>query len=308
MNCRDFQNEFEDRAGLSDAANLHLKDCADCENLRRQQSHIWQMIESLPEVAAPADFNAQFRSRVARSEAGDFRHAWWKSLRYVVPAFAAVLVLTMVFASQNFFVSTPQTKLAVVLEDEKPTDLLNNKVEAKPSNNAIATTNSNFENANFKITSNTDSSGNSPNLIQKTPLPETAENQKDEKEKNRSKSDDDFVGSRDFGVNSASPPTLPNGFPSENKTSSNPEDFMKQKNQDVKPSLSVLGIETVAENGGLRIVSVKNNSIAARSGLKTGDLIQSIDGKNPLTNAFNTISNLTILRGTQILTISTRAQ
>ncbi len=305
MNCRDFQNEFEDRAGLSDAANLHLKDCADCEKLYRQQSHIWQMIETLPEVAAPANFNARFRSHIAGSKTSDFRPKWWKSLRYVVPIFAMVLVMTIFFASQNFFVSTPQPTFAVVKEDVKPTDLLNDEVQAKPPSNMIASGNSDYKNANYEIHSTSTNTVNSNALIQKNPIPEIPKSNKKELP---AKDKDDFKGYRDIGVNPAPPPILPNGISGENKIVSNAEDFVKQNNQDVTEMLSVLGIETISANGVLRVISVKENSPAARSGLKTGDLILSIDGKNPLMNSFNTIRNLTVMRGTQNLTISTRTQ
>ena len=281
MNCRDFQNEFEERAELSNAATLHFKDCADCEKLHREQSHIWQMIESLPEVAAPADFNAQFRSRIARSKAGDFRPAWWKSLRYVVPVFAAVLVLTMIFASQNFFVSTPQTDLAVVQKDDTPTELINNEVEAKSPNTAVSTTNSDYQNANYETTSGAVNSVNPQIPIQKTPLPEIAEIPKSGKREMSENSEDNSGGGvKDFGVNTAAPPILPNGFPQmENKTAPNPGDMINSNGQNIESLLSFIGIETTSENGKLRVNAVKSGSIPARSGLKSGDLIETIDGK-----------------------------
>lgn len=302
MTCRDFQNELEERAGLSDAANLHFKDCADCGKLHRKQTRIWQMIESLPRIDAPTDFNSKFRARVATAKASDFRPAWWKSLRYVVPVFAAVLVLTMLFASQNFFVSTPQPgELAVIQKDNEPTDLINSDVEAK-------TTDENVVQANYNVSSN---DVNTTPQIEKTSAPPIlAENQTNNKKEIAPKKDDDFTGSRDFGVNTAPPPLLPPGFaPPENKPQANPNDMINRGGQNIEAMLSFLGIETTSENGKLRVTSVKTNSIAARSGLKSGDLIEAIDGKSVSgSDRITTFNTLTILRGNERIKIVNRAQ
>lgn len=302
MTCQDFQNEFEERAGLSDAATLHFKDCADCGKLQYQQSRIWQMIQSLPRIDAPTDFNSQFRSRLAKSKASDFRPAWWKSLRYSVPVFAAVLVLTMVFASQNFFVSTPQPEeLAVIQKDDEPTVLIDNAAEAKTIDSNITATNINMSSGDV----------NSTPKIETTPAPQSlAENRDADKKEITPKTDDDFTGSRDFGVNTAPPPILPNGIspPSDNPGTS-PGEMMNPEGSNVEAMLSFLGIETVSENGKLRVTSVKPNSIPARSGLRNGDLIEAIDGKSVSgSDRIMTFRTLTILRGNQIITIVNRTQ
>lgn len=302
MTCRDFQNEFEERAGLSDAATLHFKDCADCEKLHREQSQVWQIIESLPEVAAPTDFNQRFRARVATAKASDFRPAWWKSLRYLGPVFAAVLVLTLVFASQNFFVSTSQPEeLAVITKDEKPTDSINNDAKAD-------TIDANVISANYNA------SANETNLtpkIEQTPAPTSiAESRNTNKSEITSQTNEDFIGVRDFGVNAASPPALPNGFPQmENKTAPNPTEMSSSNGQNIDSLLSFIGAETAFENGKRRVNSVQANSLAARVGLKTGDLIEKIDGK-PVSGLeqITTIRTMTVLRGNKAISLTFRGQ
>lgn len=302
MNCRDFQSELEERAGLSDAATLHFKDCADCGKLHRNQTRIWQMIESLPSIAAPTDFNSKFRARVATAKASDFRPAWWKSLRYAVPVFAVVLVLTMIFASQNFFVSTSQPEeLAIIQKDEKPPVSINKDAEAKTTDSNIAAINSNVS----------PDETNSLAKVEKTPAPKTSnETQNAGKEKSAPESDDSGGGSRDFGVKPGSPPILPNGLTqSETGSDLNPNGMMNPKGQNIEEMLSFFGVETTSENGKLRVISVIANSIAARSGLKSGDLIEAIDGKSVSgADRITTFNSLTILRGNERIKIVNRAQ
>ncbi len=309
MNCRDFQNEFGERAGLSDAATLHFKDCADCEKLHREQSQIWQMIESLPEVAAPADFNYKFRARVATAKASDFRPAWWKSLRYVVPIFAAVLVLTMVFASQNFFVSTPQPDQILVEKTDDSPNLINDDVQAKPPSQEVASADANYENANFNASTN---ELNSTPKIEQTSAPTVIADSRNtgKKDITPKKVDDSGGGVKDFGVDTAPPPILPSGFPTmENKRNTNSNEMMSSNGQNVESLLSFLGVETTAENGKLRVTSVKSGSIPARSGLKIGDIIETIDGKSVSgSDRITTAKTLTILRGNERTTITFQTQ
>lgn len=303
MNCREFLDELDQRAEFSDKARLHLKKCVDCGNLERRNSHIWQMIESLPSVDAPADFNFRVRSRLASSRASDFRPAWWRSLRFVAPAFAAVLVLTLVLASQNFFITTaPQDleQLAVIEKTDEEPNLIAPDTQAKSVEVNIAAPNTNYVDADFDTSSN---AANANVLTEKTPLPVIAGDQKTVKSDNAPENED-AGGSRVFGLDKAPSPLLPEGLRGESANQTLPEDLVRSNgSQNVRSSLSVLGVETASENGGLRVVSVALGSIADRSGVKTGDLIQAIDGKNPLTNSFTSISNLTVQRGMQKLTL-----
>ena len=64
-----------------------------------------------------------------------------------------------------------------------------------------------------------------------------------------------------------------------------------------------LGIEIISENGNRRVTSVKKDSIAERSGVKVGDLVEEIDGEKVSGDAVpgKTLQGkqITVFRGTE---------
>ena len=96
----------------------------------------------------------------------------------------------------------------------------------------------------------------------------------------------------------------PNGiFPSKLKESSpnneNKNDIL------TKQMLLPLGIEIVSVNGKRRVQSVKKGSVAERSGVKFGDLVEMIDGEKVSGDAVHDKKlegkQITVLRGTEKL-------
>lgn len=119
---------------------------------------------------------------------------------------------------------------------------------------------------------------------------------------------DDFVGSRDLSVRPPSQPIkLPLGVnPSQTvETSPNADNSNSVSDEQILP---FLGIEVVKEDGNLKIKTVKENSLAAHSGVKIGDVIEEINGvklsARPLRTKQAEVKNLTIVRGTDKIKIT----
>ncbi len=69
-----------------------------------------------------------------------------------------------------------------------------------------------------------------------------------------------------------------------------------------------LGIEIVSENGNRRVKSVKKESVAERSGVKVGDLVEAIDGEKVSGDVVRGKKlegkQITVLRGTEKVEIT----
>ena len=112
-------------------------------------------------------------------------------------------------------------------------------------------------------------------------------------------------GSRDIAVKKPSI-RLPAGIPNQSiETSPNVNNV---KNLTDERVLSEIGVEIVLQNGNRTVKSVKQNSLAKRSGVKVGDVIEAIDGKKlsvePTRSKTVAVKNLTVLRGADKIEIS----
>ncbi len=72
--------------------------------------------------------------------------------------------------------------------------------------------------------------------------------------------------------------------------------------------LSEIGIEIVLEDGKHEVKSVTKNSLAERSGVKVGDVVEAIDGKKisdePFSGRTIKVKTLTVLRGAKKIEIA----
>ncbi len=103
MNCRDFLTEFEERVRLTEAATLHLNDCPNCKKTSSEQTRVWQMIDVLPRVDAPVNFDFRVKARIANSKSADFQPRFFPALRYVMPLGVIVLLLGIIAFNTNYF-------------------------------------------------------------------------------------------------------------------------------------------------------------------------------------------------------------
>jgi hypothetical protein len=280
MNCRDFIIEFEDRRGnLTEAATLHVKICAGCQKTSREQTQVWMMIDNLRRVDAPNDFDFRVKARIANAKPVDFQPRFFPILRYVLPIGLVVLVLGVFAFNTSFFFGSntaPQVAVSfsptpsiaespatVNFSTPEPMVATVNPPQPSPGENIVA------ESSNVKPTANEQGSqfiaANSTRRVQR---------------ESRRNASDDFnngAGSRVIAG------TLPSVLVPEEFSSNKPvAPSMSAGNQNPITDVQILnfiGIETVSEKGGKRVKSVKPDSLAERSDVRVGDVIEAIDGK-----------------------------
>ncbi len=87
-------------------------------------------------------------------------------------------------------------------------------------------------------------------------------------------------GSREFSVSSPRSSELPVGLNPSQKIEAAPNSPNPQSSIKDAQILEFIGIEIVADNGSRKVKSVKTDSLADRSGVKVGDVVEAIDGRN----------------------------
>ncbi len=293
MNCRDFQNEFEERATLSQTATLHLDSCANCRKLHFEQTRLWEMLGGLQNVEAPKDFNFQLKARIARSKPGDYQTAgFFPALRYVLPLSAVLVVLSIVALSGLYSVNQHSV---TTLETSNPAVNVSLPINSFVEPTEVALTN---QNTAKQIPANLTANKKVEVTLKQ---PEVAENTQE-------------GGSRDFVNPVKTPINLPENSDGNSRdlagtsgTTRVPKEFDPNRPVDssVNPqknlanSLDQTWITIGIKTESFRVVSVNSNSIAERSGIKIGDRIEAINNKKIEENLIKQniiMKTLTILR------------
>jgi hypothetical protein len=299
MNCKEFQIEFEETRVLSETATLHIGECPDCKVLHLELMQVWQMIEALPRVEAPSDFDFRLKARMANAKPSDFQPRWWNSLRYVVPVFAAALILTLVLASQNFFITSPEVSLGTIEVQES--QIMTPQVRRDVQPESVVANNSNSgEVGNPPVVSPELNNFFSENSNQKSEVFVARNSDLRKKTVPGKEVRVGFDGSRDILLKESGPVKLPSGMQNMNsKPIANPAEVIQVKPIPVEDILSEIGIETVLENGKRKVKSVGQNSPALRSGVQVGDEIEAIDENKldkPIQSPAIKVKVLTVMR------------
>lgn len=305
MNCPEFQIEFEENRLLSQAAELHHKDCPNCRRLFNEQTRVWQMIEALPQVEAPKDFNFQLKARIAQASPQHLQPRWWTSLRYVTPVFAIALVLTLIFAGQNFFVSTPEVAQTIVVnETAKPNPAENPLISQLTESNVQPETVATPEVApkeEKKV---------APPLEKEPIILVSQSNGKKQVDRPKTANEPRPEGSKVYSWEVPKVRT-PRGLDNDKQPEQSTE-FENTNNFTTEQVLSEIGIETASENGKRQVKTVRKNSVAENSGVKVGDTIEAIDGQKlggePETNKASGTKKLTVVREEKTIEIDLRPQ
>ncbi len=308
MNCRDFLNEFEERNALSAAATLHLGGCADCRKTSRAQAGIWRAIQEFKPVDAPKDFNFRVKARIADAKPNDLRSPLFPVLRYVLPFSAIILILAFVVFNEIYSLND-KNALQVAESGNK---LSRQKEDsALPANSSTAS--SNIEPPPLEIRQSITGSPVKQSLKVKRETTTFEEKNrfvvvntvKKPQVKTTRNDGGGFDGSH-VNASSAARNLTPKGLNPTKKVETLPN--MGNANPvTAEQILSELGIEVALENGRRQVKKIKPNSVAERSAVKIGDVIEAIDGvkltSEPVQSKTIEGKKMTIVRDTKKIEI-----
>lgn len=318
MKCVDFENEFEEQNVLSNEATLHLESCENCKELSFQQNRVWEMLGGLGQVEAPKNFNFGVKARIAGSEVSDFQPqtSFFPALRYVMPLGFVIVLLSFVALSGIYFVDTQSVPTVAV--EQSPTPMQNTVL---PNDDSLETEVADIseptedETAKDNPVNSTEKEVIKPNpkiVAENKPLVGGSHDfiNTGSKVFKPVKKEEDGGGSKDTTLGVTKEVLTPKGFDpnSKPKTSVNPS---FDTTTDVKEILELSGVTTTSDDNGLKVTSIKKNSVAERSGVKVGDVIEAINGKKITGEAFSDektleIKTLTVLRDGKEKEISLR--
>ncbi len=284
----------------------------DPETLSAEDEKLCRMLGSLKRVEAPNDFDFRVRARIAGASPAGYRAPFLPVLRYVLPLGAVLLVLSGFVFNSLYFTGVQGVPTAAENTFQPPaaekqlakSTLIENKIENNPVNisppsdarNAAAVVPVKNKKAATEIAARFTIEKFAGKVKTKTAAEEL--------------NPDGAGGTR---LNSLTPPKqiiTPPGINlgNVNKTTMNLPDFVTARPLTAKEVLSQLGIETAFENESWKVLSVRQNSPAERSGIKTGDAVQAIDGEKltdkPMQNKRVEGKKLIVRRGVQKIEIS----
>ncbi len=284
-------------------SNKDFQDNAEGEILSVGDVKIRQMIKNLQRVDAPKDFDFRLKARIANTKPTEFQPRFFPVLRYVLPLSVVVLIFTFVIINGVYFGENNQMVADVqpISVEHKviPTpEFLPLPVEPASDTNSAVLVQPKVKVKKRELIPPDKNQLVAVNLPRnpKTELPKGIIN-------------DD--GAADGGSRTADsrPPEVktPRGIPSNDLTESSPNN--ENKNDIItKQILLPRGIEIVSENGKRRVKAVKKESIAARSGVRVGDLVEAIDGEKVSGDAVRGKKlegkQITVLRGTEKVEIT----
>lgn len=119
MNCNPIREMIEQsarREGFNETVRAHLSGCGDCRRHAEQHKTLLSLINAVPRVEAPADFDFRVRALIARSKSepaakGLLEQFWTRSFSLGQTATALAAVAMAIFAS-TFYFTQPAEKTA----------------------------------------------------------------------------------------------------------------------------------------------------------------------------------------------------
>jgi len=310
MNCREFLTEFEERQALSEPAQLHLNDCPDCEKTSDEQTRVWQMIDGLRQVDAPKDFDFRVKARIAQSKSADYQPRFFPVLRYVLPLSLVILVLGLYAFNTSFFFGDNTAPQIAGTAPQTPSVRNNAPSSSSTPEQFVAVANS--PQSSIPQSSSSENTAEDSNIKLATDEPEThfvavksTKKLLTESRKANPKNNSGGGGSIDKTFSSPKILTPENLNP--NKIIDTLPNAVNQNPITDVQVLSFIGIETVSEKGSKKVIAVKPDSLAARSDVKVGDVIEAIDGKRigdkPVRMETFESRKLTVVRGAKKIEI-----
>ena len=296
MNCNTYQSEIEDLSGtnsLSVEGLKHLENCSDCRAFKLERGNLRQILQTLPPVDAPNDFNFRLKARLRQTQqnAPPFFGARTIWLTSSAAALCLALILTFVLIRGNAPVIQPETGVVASTQTQPMpvADATPNKTSPVPAIKAVLPNQQLLDSvarqspANARARQRVVTNSASSHKV-------SPENEKE-------------IFSRDSGLDKAKPSIIARGFN---------DPLAPPKKQTAAGLLRTVGIETETKTEGLFVVSVSPIGQAGRSGLQVGDIIEKVNGENPLAVSGSEFREFKLIvrrkSQTQEIVISTKPQ
>lgn len=264
MNCSRFQNEYESGSGPNGEGLAHLESCGKCRVFVKEEESLNQLLSALPDVGAPGDFGTAVNERIASGRGG--MGIVWAGARIALPVAAMLLIVGAVVMNSSLFVTND--------EEQKPL--------------AVKTEPAQVEKQIEKgIPKETTAIANNPQEVVAAPEIDEPDTRVANESKNRSEPSEKDVKpvEKQYPVRIQSIDQASEEVDVVNPPGLNPERAVEpapnetDKSFTAKEILRTLGVDAEWERGLLVVGSVEESGIAARSGIKKGDQIRSIDGR-----------------------------
>jgi PDZ domain len=242
------------------------------ENLSRNDEKLRGILGSLDKVDAPKHFNFRLKSKIASAETNGGNRTFWRYLLIGTSSLTGILLVAFFAFNRNV-----PTQIATFNQPQPPT-VGTPEIKVLPEVAKVETS----EKTQIETpTSKKDSRLIEPKIVADKVLAKAEKLQNIEVESKRilpkkSVVKDNFVGEKTSAFTGIKKPLVPKGFGS---TSVNTQLNDITTVFEIESLLSDLGIETTAENGKLKVKSVKKNSSAERSGVKNDDVIDAVDNQ-----------------------------
>lgn len=237
------------------------------ENLSETDRKLCRMLAGLERVEAPKDFDFHLKARIAKADPRAYRKSSAGRLGYLVPAagLAAVLALAGFYGNFSGGENTP-------INAESVTAPFESVQPQSPLTKQFAQ----ISNAN----SNSFESNSAPTVavqrISNLPSDENEAKRTDDGRRIERRSSKPDSNTSQVRASTVPPVIGPRGIDPDKRVEI-PESEVEEKDFEAQSLLNTLGVETVLENGSIKIKSLPQNSPAARFGLKSGDVIESIN-------------------------------
>lgn len=137
-NCRKVLREIEEAAPgelLSSSVKDHMRNCAACEKVSREQSRLQQIVSSLGTVEAPGDFDFRLRARLAGEKPGSanaFSALSIGRLSFGLPSAAVAAMLLLVGLAFVFVSLKSESPKAVAVAPGQTSESAPSKETTKP--------------------------------------------------------------------------------------------------------------------------------------------------------------------------------
>ncbi|MCO6511066.1 MAG: hypothetical protein J5I65_09760 [Aridibacter famidurans] len=287
MKCSDTTKILESGARPDERALEHIRGCVECALVAAREESLTSLLKRAPGIEPPSDFDRTLMNKIESRRSKPVSYAFLRP-GILVPASAAVLLVLVLAIAFVLFRGGTAPEIAGPGVDEAPVaGSSETNVESVDSGEDVPDRDQLADTTNGPTSDPPNEPGAGSDPVEPA-------------------QDDDEVfegGSRDLAADTPEDivPPWADGTPR------NVPEKVPARRLSPRELLAELGIEAELDNGGWKVVSVRQGSIGSRAGVRTGDLVRSLDGR-PLTDAPLDVGGkrLQIVRGTRQMTLTIR--